>query len=243
MLFGVKESSYIIRLVVYPLCTLYQNSGVYKIAAQVTYYLAWCLICLFFVAKAQLLGRYLRLNQHTNIIHGRYRPCSACRQQYHPWSNHWYGNFKVRRPDQKPSIYSGWLPATTFKICIYCYILIKLDHIPKSRGINSKEILETTKLLRFFLNWQTSKLWNLDNSSPTSPSTPIVKLKQAVATCISLGRVHLSRKYSNFCWPYRSNYKHQEFTLSSPALWPRANLKIGDQISTCFLGWQWPKKD
>lgn len=117
------------------------------------------------------------------------------------------------------------------------YVLIKLDHFPKFRGINSKEILETTKLLFFFLNRQTSKLWNLDNSSPTSPSTPIVKLKQAVATCISLGRVHLSRKYSNFCWPYRSNYKHQEFTLSSPAICPRVNLnKIGDRISTCFLG-------
>lgn len=40
MLFGVKESSYIIRLVAYPLCTLYQNSGVFNIAAHVTYYLA-----------------------------------------------------------------------------------------------------------------------------------------------------------------------------------------------------------
>ena len=68
-------------------------------------------------------------------------------------------------------------------------------------------------------------------------STTIAKLKHAVATCISLGRVHLSRKYSNFCWPYRSNYKHQEFTLSSAAICPRVNLnKIGDRISTCFLG-------
>lgn len=174
----------------------------------------------FFGAKAQLLGRYLRLNQHTNIIHGRYRPCSACRQQYHPWSKHWYGNFKVRNCPIRSLLSSWWLPATTFKICIYCYILIKLDHFPKFWSRNSKEILETTKLLCFFLNWQTSKLWNLDNSSLTSTCPPIAKLKQAVATCISLGRVHLSPKYTNFCWTHRSTYRHQEFTLSSPAICP-----------------------